>query len=141
MEIKIIKTIKGEKLIFPPYEPKRGWYIIYTPYNKETKVFNYLKTILQNTNLNHNIFKILLPKNKTWIYRQYIYVEMIPDTNTLYQINKIPDVISVLGSNINEPTIVSKNEMDTLFEKIGLSNVIDTLINKERKDNLSWNLI
>lgn len=112
--------------------PSREWYAVLTYSGYEEAVARYLKQRVESLSMEDKIFNILIPKEKKIkvksgkrqtteekIYPGYVLVNMILTEDSWYVVRNTPRVTGFVGSDTTKPTPLSKEEVDSLLNRIG----------------------
>lgn len=110
---------------------KGDWYIIqcYTGY--EYKVKARIEGLFEQTHYKETIFRVLVPEEETVeiknnkrmeklvkLYPGYVFIQMMADERSWFEIRKIPGVAKFVGSKV-APTPVVENEILKVLRKVG----------------------
>lgn len=111
----------------------RNWYAVHTYAGYEDAVVRNLKQRIESLGMEDKIFSAVVPtekkikivggKRKTIeekIYPGYVLVDMIVTDNSWYVVRNTPRVTGFVGAGTT-PVPLDKNEVDILFERMGVS--------------------
>jgi len=111
----------------------RNWYAVHTYAGYEDAVVRNLKQRIESLGMEDKIFSAVVPtekkikivggKRKTIeerIYPGYVLVDMIVTDNSWYVVRNTPRVTGFVGAGTT-PVPLDKKEVDTLFERMGVS--------------------
>ncbi|MDD5382121.1 MAG: transcription termination/antitermination NusG family protein, partial [Candidatus Margulisbacteria bacterium] len=116
-------------------EPKilgdRKWYVIQALTGQEDKVKQAIELTIQSQGLKDKIFQVLVPTEETVeikggkrlekvkkMFPGYVFLEMILDEESWYQIRQTPGVARFIGTKV-KPTPVSDKEMQRVLKQLG----------------------
>jgi|GEM_PF-48103 len=141
-KVKEAKEDKEEAKEEPKEEPKEeekgkekskgSWYVVQTFSGQEDRVKESIARNVESMNMQHKIFKVLVPEEETVeikggkriekvrkMFPGYVFIEMILDEESWYVIRGTPGVAKFIGTKI-EPTPVSDKEMQRVLKQIGI---------------------
>jgi transcriptional antiterminator NusG len=111
---------------------ERQWYAVHTYSGYEEAVARYLKQRVESLSMEDKIFQIVVPKEKKIkvksgrrttteekIYPGYVLVDMILGEDSWYVVRNTPRVTGFVGSDNTTPTPLSKEEVDSLLNRMG----------------------
>ncbi len=123
---------KKEKEKKEAEESERKWYVVQTFSGQEDRVKESITRNVENMNMQHKIFKVLVPEEETVeikggkriekvkkMFPGYVFIEMILDEESWYVIRGTPGVAKFIGTKI-KPTPVSDKEMQRVLKQIGI---------------------
>lgn len=112
---------------------EKNWYALHTYSGYEDSVVANLKQRIESLSMEDKIFDVLAPKEKKIrikdgkrqvieekIFPGYVMVNMIVTDDSWYVVRNTPNVTGFVGSG-TIPTPVSKEEMDTIRKRMGIS--------------------
>ena len=118
--------IQDEKLA------SRQWYAVHTYSGYEEAVARYLKQRVEMLGMEDKIFKIIVPTEKKVrvksgkrqtseekVYPGYVLIEMVLTGDSWYVVRNTPRVTGFVGSDSTKPTPLSKEEVDSLINRMG----------------------
>lgn len=110
----------------------RQWYAVHTYSGYEEAVARYLKQRIEMLGMEDKIFKIIVPTEKKVkvksgkrqtseekVYPGYVLIEMILTGDSWYVVRNTPRVTGFVGSDSTKPTPLSKEEVDSLINRMG----------------------
>ena len=110
----------------------KKWYVVQTFSGQEDKVKESIVRNVENMNMQHKIFKVLVPEEETVeikggkriekvkkMFPGYVFIEMILDDESWYVIRGTPGVAKFIGTKV-KPTPVSDKEMQRVLKQIGI---------------------
>lgn len=110
----------------------RNWYVIHTYSGYEDAVARALKQRVEAFGMEGKIFQVLVPKEKRIqvrggkrriveerVYPGYVLVDMVVTDDSWYVVRNTPRVTGFIGAGTT-PTPISKQEVDSLLEKMGI---------------------
>lgn len=116
------------------YDTERHWYAIHTYSGYEEKVAASIKHRAESLDMADKIFDVLVPKEKQIeikngkrkvverkIFQGYVLVEMKMTEDAWYIVRNTPNVTGFVGTG-DEPTPVSKTEIDKIRKRMGVSD-------------------
>ena len=111
---------------------ERKWYVVQTFSGQEDKVKESITRNVENMNMQHKVFKVLVPEEETVeikggkriekvkkMFPGYVFIEMILDDESWYVIRGTPGVAKFIGTKV-KPTPVSDKEMQRVLKQIGI---------------------
>ena len=114
------------------YDSGRHWYAIHTYSGYEEKVAESIRQRADSLDMKDKIFAVLVPKEKMIeikngkrrvvekrIFQGYVLVEMKLTEDAWYIVRNTPNVTGFVGTG-NEPTPISRDEMDKINKRMGL---------------------
>ncbi len=114
------------------YDTSKQWYAIHTYSGYEEKVAESIRQRADSLDMKDKIFQVLVPKEKMIeikngkrrvvekrIFQGYVLVEMKLTEDAWYIVRNTPNVTGFVGTG-NEPTPISKDEMDKINKRMGL---------------------
>ncbi len=116
----------------PPRPPDDGrrWYVIHTYSGYEDKVKTNLEHRVQNMDMSHRVFQVVVPQvdeieirdgqRRTVprkIFPGYVLVEMIMDEESWYVVRNTPGVTGFVGSG-HEPTPLEEGEVKSILRQM-----------------------
>jgi transcription termination/antitermination protein NusG len=115
-------------------DTQKLWYAIHTYSGYEEKVAESIKQRIESLDMADKIFDVLVPKEKQIeikngkrkvvekrIFQGYVLVHMIMSDDAWYIVRNTPNVTGFVGSG-NEPTPVSKDEMEKIQRRMGVKD-------------------
>ncbi len=110
----------------------RQWYAVHTYSGYEEAVARYLKQRIEMLGMEDKIFKIIVPTEKKVkvksgkrqtseekVYPGYVLIEMVLTGDSWYVVRNTPRVTGFVGSDSTKPTPLSKEEVDSLINRMG----------------------
>ena len=110
---------------------ERHWYAVHTYSGYEDAVSRYLRQRVDSLEMNDKIFNVIVPKEKKVkikngkrkiieekIYPGYVLVDMIMSEDSWYVVRNTPRVTGFVGADTTEPTPLSKEEIDSLMDRM-----------------------
>jgi transcriptional antiterminator NusG len=123
---------RGKKKEKKEEKTERRWYVVQTYSGQEDRVRDSIERNVQSMNMQHKIFRILVPTEETVelkdgkrvdkvrkMFAGYIFVEMVLDDESWYVIRGTPGVAKFIGTKVM-PTPVSDKEMQRVLKQIGV---------------------
>ncbi len=114
------------------YDTTKQWYAIHTYSGYEEKVAESIRQRADSLDMKDKIFQVLVPKEKMIeikngkrrvvekrIFQGYVLVEMKLTEDAWYIVRNTPNVTGFVGTG-NEPTPISKDEMEKISKRMGL---------------------
>lgn len=118
------------------YSGVREWYAVHTYAGYEEAVARYLKQRVESLSMEDKIFNVIVPKEKRIkvkggkrysveekIYPGYVLVEMVLAEDSWYVVRNTPRVTGFVGADNTTPTPLSKEEVDSLLNRMGREEV------------------
>ena len=109
----------------------RRWYVIQTFTGQEDKAKSALEQTVRDEGLADRVFQVLVPLEETIeikggkrvekvrkMFPGYVFLEMVLDEETWYQIRQTSGVARFIGSKVS-PTPVSDKEMQRVLKQLG----------------------
>ena len=110
----------------------RKWYVVQAYSGQEDRVKDSIERNISNTNMQHKIFKVLVPTEDTVelkdgkriekvrkMFPGYVFIDMALDDETWYVIRGTTGVAKFIGSKVR-PTPVMDKEMQRVLKQIGV---------------------
>lgn len=114
------------------YDTTKQWYAIHTYSGYEEKVAESIRQRADSLDMSDKIYNVLVPKEKMIeikngkrkvvekrIFQGYVLVEMKLTEDAWFIVRNTPNVTGFVGTG-NEPTPVSRDEMDKINKRMGL---------------------
>ena len=126
------KRARGKKEEKKEEKNERKWYVVQTYSGQEERVKESIDRNVQNMNMQHKVFQILVPTEETIELKEgkrvekvrkmfpgYVFIDMILDDESWYVIRGTPGVAKFIGTKVM-PTPVSDREMQRVLKQIGV---------------------
>ena len=121
---------------------ERKWYVIQAMTGQEDRVKQSIELTIAQENLKEKVFQVLLPTEEIVeikggkrvekvkkMFPGYVFLEMILDEETWYQIRQTPGVARFIGSK-TQPTPVSGREMQRVLKQLGKEERLEITFEK-----------
>jgi transcriptional antiterminator NusG len=126
----------------PPATGERRWYVIQALTGQEDKVKQSIELTVETQGLKNKIFQVLVPTEETVeikggkrlqkikkMFPGYVFLEMILDEESWYQIRETPGVARFIGTKV-QPTPVSEKEMQRVLKQLGKEERLEVTFEK-----------
>ncbi|MBI5399796.1 transcription termination/antitermination factor NusG [Candidatus Saganbacteria bacterium] len=110
---------------------EKKWYVIQALTGQEDRVKQALELTIKNRNLQNRVFQVMVPTEEIIeikggkrvekikkMFPGYVFLEMILDEQSWYEIRETPGVARFIGTKI-QPTPVSGREMQRVLKQLG----------------------
>ena len=119
-------------------ENQKLWYVVNTYSGHESKVKEKLEMRINSMNMQDNIFRVIIPKQKEVevkdgvtkekvkkMFPGYVLIEMIMSDEAWYVVRNTPGVTGFIGSSGKgaKPVPLSPLEIDTILSNMGMSRL------------------
>lgn len=123
---------RNDKQIKVLQRPRKGWYVLRAISGKEEKVKEVLDAAIRNTDLGKHVFQVIIPTEKVLttrngkrvvkertLYSGYVFVEMIPTGEVMYELRNTTNVIDFLKgrSKTSAPEPLHEEEVRRMLGK------------------------
>lgn len=121
---------------------ERRWYVIQSFTGQEDKAKHALEQTIEAENLKAKVFQVLVPleemveikggkrvKKSRKMFPGYVFVDMILDDETWYQIRQTTGVARFIGTKV-KPTPVSDKEMQRVLKQLGKEEKLEVTFEK-----------
>ena len=115
----------------PVVKGEKKWFVVQTLTGQEDKAKQSIEEMVEQEGLKNRIFQVLVPMEETVeikggkrhdkvrkMFPGYVFVEMILDEETWYQIRQTQGVARFIGTKV-KPTPVSDKEMQRVLKQLG----------------------
>jgi transcriptional antiterminator NusG len=125
-----------------PTTGDRRWYVIQALTGQEDKVKQSIELTVVTQGLRNKIFQVLVPTEEIVeikggkrlrkikkMFPGYVFLEMILDEESWYQIRETPGVARFIGTKV-QPTPVSEKEMQRVLKQLGKEERLEVTFEK-----------